>query len=112
MTRCTHPELDVSQFATAAYTMAHVYPSEGSFQFMESFYKSYKAHYEVDVVRMGLSGGRDILSYGVMMPWIRHRDDTVKEEIAKEGMRLLEAGKDGDAEAVKKNPVVRSIYTV
>ncbi|KAF8596490.1 hypothetical protein BDV93DRAFT_500439 [Ceratobasidium sp. AG-I] len=109
--RCTHPELDITQFATAAYTMTYVYPTK-SFQFMQSFYKSYKAHFEVDILRMGLSGGRDMMSYGIMMPWIRHKDDTVKEGIAREGLRLLEVAKDGDADAIRDCPVIRDMYAV
>lgn len=112
MARSARPELDVAHFATAAYSLVHVYPTDESFQLMQSFYKAYSAHSELDAIQIGLSGGRDVMSFGVMMPWVRHKDDTVKEEIAKEGVRLLEAAKDGDAGRVMENQVVRNLYRI
>ncbi|KAF8601464.1 kinase-like protein [Ceratobasidium sp. AG-I] len=110
MARTARPELDVAHFATAAYSLVHACRTDNSFQLMQSFYKSYSAHYELDPIQIGLSGGRDVMSFGVMMPWVRHRDEVTKEEIAREGLKLLEAAKDGDVETVEKNLVVRDMY--
>ncbi|KAG9093316.1 hypothetical protein FRC06_011573 [Ceratobasidium sp. 370] len=109
--RCARPELDVAHFATAAHSLAHVYPSaDGSFVLMQHFMQSYNIHFAVDEVQIGLSAGRDVMSFGVMMPWIRHREDRVKEEIAQCGLELLECARGRDVAGVRNNVVVRDMY--
>ncbi|KAG9087674.1 hypothetical protein FRC07_012769 [Ceratobasidium sp. 392] len=110
MTRCARPELDVAHFATAAHSLAHIHPPTPDFILMQSFMQSYNAHFKLDSVQIALSAGRDVMSFGVGMPWTRHREDRVKEEIARCGFELLESARANDVEGIRKNVVVRAMY--
>ncbi|CAE6517650.1 unnamed protein product [Rhizoctonia solani] len=105
--RTARPELDVAHFTTAAYTLEHVYKP---IPLMREFFKAYKTHMDLDETHMATYGGRDMLSFGVIQPWVRHRDEGVKQPIAQLGLELLEAAHTGDKEALKKNPVLADMY--
>ncbi|QRV82163.1 phosphotransferase enzyme family protein [Ceratobasidium sp. AG-Ba] len=113
MSRCARPELDVAHFATAAHSVVHLYPSSAAdFKLMQNFMRGYNEHFKLETVRVALSAGRDVLSFGVMMPWIRHRDESVKQAIVQCGADLLEAAHTGDVGRIIQNVVVRDMYTV
>ncbi|QRV90303.1 phosphotransferase enzyme family protein [Ceratobasidium sp. AG-Ba] len=113
MSRCARPELDVAHFATAAHSVVHLYPSSvTNFKLMRNFMRGYNDHFKLDVVQVALLAGRDVLAFGGMMPWIRHRDEGVKQAIAQCGADLLEAARTGDVEGIRQNVVVRDMYTV
>ncbi|KAH7322157.1 kinase-like domain-containing protein [Rhizoctonia solani] len=101
--RTARPEHDLAQFATAAFTLEHVHKR---MPLMREFFKAYKVHMELDESYMATYAGRDMLSFGVVMPWIRHRDESVKQPIAQLGLELLEAVQTGDKQALRKNPVL------
>ncbi|CUA69950.1 TBC1 domain family member 2A [Mus musculus] [Rhizoctonia solani] len=105
-TRSARPELDVAHFATAAYSLVHVHRP---IPLMREFTKAYKAHMDLDETSLGTHAGRDMLSFGVVMPWIRHRDESIKQPIAQLGVELLEAAHTGDEQALRKNPVLADI---
>ncbi|KAG9081325.1 Carboxy-terminal domain (CTD) phosphatase, partial [Ceratobasidium sp. 392] len=107
LTRCARPELDVARLATAAYSLTRDYPSpDGSFILMQSFVHSYRAHQTLDEIQLALSAGRD-----VMMPWITQREDGVKEQIAQSGLNLLKAAKERDVARIRRNSVLRDLYS-
>ncbi|KAG8750752.1 hypothetical protein FRC12_012746 [Ceratobasidium sp. 428] len=84
----------------AAYSLTHEHPSCGDFTLMQSFIKSYNAHFAFDEVQIRLAVGRE-----VMMPWITEQDDQAKESIAREGLELLMSARKGDITGIKKNPI-------
>ncbi|CAE6429615.1 unnamed protein product [Rhizoctonia solani] len=103
MTRTARPELDVAHFATAAYSLVHIHkPSP----LMGEFFRAYKEHMRLDKTQLAINAGRDMLSFGVIMPWVRHRDGSIREPIARLGVELLEAARGNDQQALKKNPVL------
>ncbi|KAG8748849.1 hypothetical protein FRC11_011820 [Ceratobasidium sp. 423] len=107
--RTARPELDVAHFTTAAYTLEHVHKP---IPLMREFFKAYKAHMDLDETHMATYAGRDMLGLGVLQPWVRHRDEGVKQPIAQLGLELLEAAHMGDKEALKKNPVLADMYLI
>ncbi|KAG8743628.1 hypothetical protein FRC12_015004 [Ceratobasidium sp. 428] len=106
LARCARPELDVGQFAAAAYSLTHEHPSCGDFTLMQSFIKSYNVHFALDEVQIGLAVGRE-----VMMPWITEQDDRAKESIARDGLELLVSARKGDVTGIKKNPITHNMYS-
>ncbi|QRW04494.1 phosphotransferase enzyme family protein [Ceratobasidium sp. AG-Ba] len=86
--------------------------SRGEFQAHAKFHAGVQLSFGAGWVQVALSAGRDVLAFGVMMPWIRHRDEGVKQAIAQCGADLLEAAHTGDVERIKQNVVVRDMYTV
>ncbi|CAE6438065.1 unnamed protein product [Rhizoctonia solani] len=107
--RTARPELDVAHFATAAYSLVHIHKP---IPLMREFIKAYKIHMDLDETSMATHAGRDMLGFGVIMPWIRHRDQSVKQPIAQLGVELLEAAQTGDKQALGKNPVLADMYTI
>ncbi|ELU45215.1 APH domain-containing protein [Rhizoctonia solani AG-1 IA] len=104
--RTARPELDVAHFATAAYSLVHIHKRN---PLMREFFQAYKEHMNLDEIQLGINAGRDMLSFGVIMPWIRHRDDSVRRPIAQLGVELFEAVRANDQQALRKNPVLTAI---
>ncbi|KAF8696534.1 catalytic domain of ctd-like phosphatase, partial [Rhizoctonia solani] len=104
--RTARPELDVAHFATAAYSLVHIHKRN---PLMREFFQAYKEHMNLDKIQLGINAGRDMLSFGVIMPWIRHRDDSVRRPIAQLGVELFEAVRANDQQALRKNPVLADL---
>ncbi|KAL5638003.1 hypothetical protein ACGC1H_002315 [Rhizoctonia solani] len=107
--RTARPELDVAHFATAAYSLVHIHKP---IPLLREFIKAYKVHMDLDEMSMATHAGRDMLSFGVIMPWIRYRDESIKQPIAQLGVELLEAAHTGDQQALKKNPVLADMFII
>ncbi|KAJ1301967.1 hypothetical protein OPQ81_000804 [Rhizoctonia solani] len=107
--RTARPEHDLAQFITSAHTLEHVHKP---MPLMREFFKAYKAHMDLDETHLATYVGRDMLSFGIVMPWVRHRDDSVKQPIAQLGLELLEAVRTNDKQALIKNPVLADLYTI
>ncbi|CCO32563.1 hypothetical protein BN14_06625 [Rhizoctonia solani AG-1 IB] len=106
MTRTARPELDLAHFATAAYSFVHVHKPNG---LMREFFRAYKEHMRLDEMQLAINAGRDMLSFGAIMPWVRHRDESVKQSIVKLGVELFEAIRTNDQQALRENPVLADL---
>ena len=110
MARCAQPEMDVGSFAMMSWSIADRYPSKDSFRLVQEFYKSYRKHFSVDVVQVGLWSGTDVMSYGSTVKWAKDRDERTLESIARTGVDLLEAVRERDVDSIRKSLVLRDMY--
>ncbi|KAG9126748.1 hypothetical protein FRC07_002126 [Ceratobasidium sp. 392] len=112
MTSCARPEVDVASFVASVYGISHIHPSASSnFKLVQSFMQSYNKHFAVDEVQIALLSGRDVMSWGADVPWTKHKSGHVKSEIVGHGLELLEAAKDQNLEEIRRNAIVRDMYT-
>ncbi|CAE6436101.1 unnamed protein product [Rhizoctonia solani] len=111
MSRLGPPEFDIGEATGVAMSLVHQQYPRGDHPYIQALLSSYRQHRTLDPVRAARSTGVAIIGHSFVMPWVCEQDEQSQRNLASTGIDLLKAVRSGSVDEIKKQGLVKELFT-